>query len=80
MISFNRQDRAVKLEGLGIYTPSIDLDGVSKVNHLADTALKSTLNSNGGFRGEFLNRHAIDQSSDDLIARWNVDHPDDLVG
>ena len=80
VISFNRQGRAVKLEGLGIYTPSIDLDGVIKVGHRADTALKSTLNSNGGFRGEILNRDAIGQSSADLVARWNVDHPDDLVG
>jgi len=79
VISFNRQGRAVKLEGLGIYTPSIDLDGVIKVGHRADTAVKSALNSSGDFRGEILNRDAIGQSSDDLIARWNTDHPNDLV-
>lgn len=80
MISFNRQGRVVKLEGLGIYTPSIDLDGVIKVSHRADMALKSTLSQTDSFRGEILNRDAIGQSSADLVARWNVDHPDDLVG
>ena len=80
LISFNRQGRAVKLEGLGTYTPAIGLDGVIKIGHRADTALKSALNQSGAFRGEILNRETIGQTHDDLIARWNGAHPDDLVG
>jgi hypothetical protein len=80
VIAFNRQGRAVKLEGLGTYTPSIDLEGVLKVSHRADTALRAGLNSPGAFRGEILNREVIGQTSDDLVARWNEAHPDDLVG
>jgi len=79
VISFNRQGRAVKLEGLGIYTPVIDLDGVLKVSHRADTALRAGINSPGAFRGEILNREVVGQSSDDLVSRWNVEHPEDQV-
>ena len=79
VIAFNRQGRAVKLEGLGIYTPSLDLDGVVKVSHRADTAVGAALNQSGAFRGEILNRESIGQASDDLVARWNTEHPDDPV-
>ena len=34
-------------------------DGMIKISHRADTALKSALNQSGGFRGEILNRETI---------------------
>ncbi len=79
VISFNRQGRAVKLEGLGTYSPTVDLAGVFSVGHRADNALKNALNAGDGFRGEILNRENIGQTGDDLAARWNTEHPDDPV-
>jgi nucleoid DNA-binding protein len=76
---FNLQGQPVKLEGLGIYTPSIDLDGTLKVSHRADKELTNRLNMPGAFRGEITNRDSIGQSSDDLVARWNTNNPGDPV-
>lgn len=78
-IFFNRQGRAVKLEGLGIYSPSIDLSGKVKIGHRADNALTKALNNGGAFRGEIVNRENIGKSSSDLAALWNAAHPDDPI-
>lgn len=69
VISFNRQGRAVKLEGLGTYTPAIGLDGVISVGHRADTAVKSAVNQAGAFRGEILNREVIPSTGSGQAAR-----------
>ncbi len=79
VIAFNRQGRPVKLEGLGIYSPSIDLAGALKVGHRADTALTKALNTGAAYRGEVENRENIGKSSDDLLALWSAQHPDDPV-
>ncbi len=76
---FNLQGQAVKLDGLGTYTPTIDLDGSINVGHRADIELKNRLATPGAFRGTITNRDTIGQSGDDLVARWNQEHPDDPV-
>lgn len=79
VIFFNQQGRAVQLEGLGTYSPSIDLAGMIKVSHRADVALKSALNAQGSFKGDVINRGNIGKTGDDLVAMWNTDNPDDAV-
>lgn len=76
---FTRQGRAVKLEGLGTYAPTVDLDGNFKISHRADIALKNALNVKGAFNGEIENRENIGKTSDELVDMWNTDHTDDLV-
>lgn len=76
---FNRQGRGVKLEGLGTYTPTINLDGTFGIGHRADMNIKNRLNAPGEFRGEIENRENIGKSSDELVAMWNAEHPDDPV-
>lgn len=78
VVFFNRQGRAVKLEGLGTYTPSIDLEGQIKVGHRADNHLKRELND-GDFRGDIERRENVGKTSDDLVTMWNDDNPDDPV-
>lgn len=78
-IFFNQQGRAVKFEGLGTYSPSIDLEGTIKVSHRADVALKSALNAQGSFMGDIINRENIGKTSDDLVTMWNADNPGDPV-
>ena len=56
MISFNLQGQPVQLEGLGTYTPTIDLDGTVGVGHRADMEIKKHLNIPGEFKGEIENR------------------------
>jgi hypothetical protein len=79
VLFYNLQGRAVKLEGLGTYTPVIQLDGDFKVGHRADVALKKGLNAPGEFRGDIENSENIGKTGDDLVAMWNEDHPDDPV-
>lgn len=52
VIFFNFRGQPVKLEGLGTYTPTIDLDGTIGVGHWADMEIKNRLNAPGEFRGE----------------------------
>ena len=78
-IFFNKQGRAIKLEGLGTYTPSIDLSGKMKVGHRADTALNKGLNAPGAFLGEILNRENIGKTGDEPAAMWDADNPGDPV-
>ena len=59
LVFFNLRGRPVKLEGLGTYTPTIDLDGVIKVGHRADVGLKKRLNAPGEFCGEIENKGNI---------------------
>ncbi len=79
VVFFNLQGRAVKLEGLGTYTPTIQLDGDFGVGHRADKEIKNSLNTPGEFRGEIENRANIGKTSDELVAMWNEEHPDDPV-
>ena len=79
VLFYNLQGRAVKLEGLGTYTPIIQLDGDFKVGHRADVALKKGLNAPGEFRGDIENSENIGKTGDELVAMWNEDHSDDPV-
>jgi hypothetical protein len=79
VLFYNLQGRAVKVEGLGTYTPIVQLDGDFKVGHRADVALKKGLNAPGEFRGEIENRENIGKTGDELVAMWNEEHPDDPV-
>ncbi len=65
--------------GIAIYTPSIDLDGSLEVKVKVDKRVLGALNTDGKFRGHITNAENIGKSSDELMARWNEEHPDDPV-
>lgn len=79
IIEFNRAGRAVKVEGLGTFSPSIDLDGTLSIIFRPDPALNHGINIPGIFTGTIINREYIGQTSDDLVAQWNKDHPEDPI-
>jgi len=79
VVFFNLRGQPVQLEGLGTYTPTIDLGGEIGIGHRADTYIKEHLNASGAFKGEIERRENIGKSGDDLVAKWNADHPDDPV-
>jgi nucleoid DNA-binding protein len=76
---FNKAGRPVKLEGLGIFSPGIDKDGILRVNHRPDKELTIELNAKGAFEGDIKNKDMIGKSSDDFIVRWNEEHPNDKI-
>jgi len=79
IIEFNRAGRAVKVDGLGTFSPSIDLDGTLSISFRPDPALNYGINVPGTFSGTILNRENIGKSSDDLVAQWNQDHPENPI-
>ncbi len=79
VIEYCRAGRAVKIEGLGIWTPTIALDGTLDIQYRPDPVFSYQLNIPGIFTGTISNRENIGKTSDELIQRWNTDHPDDLV-
>lgn len=79
IIQENQSGRAVKIEGLGTWTPNVGLDGSFDIQYRADTALTRGLNTPGSFTGTIKNREHIGKSAGDLVALWNSDHPEDQV-
>jgi hypothetical protein len=77
VLNFSRAGRAVRLEGLGTFSPGIELDGRIIINHRPDLVLVHTLNAPGIFEGEIIHRENIGKKLDDLVALWNEDHPTD---
>jgi hypothetical protein len=71
--------RAVKVEGLGTWTPTIGLDGTLKIQYRPDPAFVYQINMPGVFTGTILNREYIGKTGDELVALWNEDNPEDLV-
>lgn len=79
VIYFGLDGRSVKLEYLGVYTPKIALNGKLSIAHRLNNSLKRRLNDEGKFKGDVINNDMVGKSVDDLIARWNEEHPDDPV-
>jgi hypothetical protein len=79
IIFFNRSGRPVRIEGLGSYTPDIDLDGSFVSLYRADTTLKDRLNARNFFSGTIQRRENVGKTVAELVAMWNRDHPDDPV-
>jgi hypothetical protein len=65
--------------GIAIYTPFIDLNGDYSVKVKVDKRVLRALNTTGAFRGKLVNAQYIGESSEKLVALWNVDHPDDPI-
>ena len=79
IVEYHRSGRAVKIEGLGTWTPNMALDGEMDVQYRTDTALLSGVNTAGLFTGDVVNRENIGKSGDELVALWNELHPEDPV-
>lgn len=71
--------RAVKVDSLGTFTPRIALDGSFSISHLPDMELKNEMGKPNWFEGEIKNKDMIGKSVEDLVARWNEEHPDDPI-
>jgi nucleoid DNA-binding protein len=76
---YNKRGMAVKIEDLGTYTPTIGLNGSFNVSHRLDKAIKNVLNTPDAFSGDIVNRENIGKTPEELIAKWNEEHPEDPV-
>jgi hypothetical protein len=78
LIGMLREGRPVDT-GLGIFTPSIDLNGQISVKVRVKAEVLRALNETGAFRGVVANAEYIGQPFSALIEQWNANHPDDPV-
>jgi hypothetical protein len=74
IIEFNRTGRAVKVEGLGTFSPSIDLAGEITISFRADPAFAAGLNIPGIFTGKIINKENIGKSSAELIVKYQAEN------
>jgi nucleoid DNA-binding protein len=76
---FASQGTPVRIPGLGIYTPSIRLNGKIHIGHRPDRNLHDQVNAKGTIHMRLKNATNTGLNSDQLIEMWNVEHPDDPV-
>ena len=75
----HRIGQAVKIEGLGTFTPTIHVDGSLDILFRPDPDMLRQLNDRTKFYAKILNKANVGKSADELVAQWNEEHPDDLV-
>ncbi len=80
MLFFALHGMPVYLSGLGAFTPGISLDGRFKLTYRPARRMVEQLNLPRAFRGTVSNPENIGASLDELIARWNAEHPEDPIG
>jgi HU domain fused to wHTH, Ig, or Glycine-rich motif len=79
IIEICRSGRALKVEEMGIFTPSIDLEGKLTLSFRPDVVFADGLNMPGTFSGTILNRENIGMTTAELVQMWNDRHPEDQV-
>jgi hypothetical protein len=77
ILYFHGQGIPVRLEGLGIFTPSIDRNGTIRHGYRADAALKKRSNAEGAYKGRIINKECIGLDNAGYKALWDADHPGD---
>lgn len=79
VIFFAREGQSVYVEGLGTYTPTIDLSGKINIGHRAAPKLKNALLAPGTFKGRVVNGENIGKTGEELVNLWDSQNPDDKV-
>jgi hypothetical protein len=79
IIEICRSGRAVKIEGLGTWTPKLSLDGTLSIQYRPDAALVKALKVPGTFTGRLVHKENIGKTGDELVAQWNEDYSDNTA-
>lgn len=78
LLFFNLDGRAVRIEGLGRFSPKIGLDGTITYTVAPDTNVLSRMTTKL-YKGPIANREHIGKTPEELIVIWNELHPEDPV-
>lgn len=79
ILKAHRTGQAVKIDGLGTFTPTIRLDGSLDILFRPDPDMLRQLNDRGKFYAKILNKANIGKLAEELVVQWNQEHPDDPV-
>lgn len=77
ILFFNRGGQAVKLPGIGIFSPGMDREGELRVNFRADVLLKRHISRREAYVGDILHRSRIGWTDAQYKEFWDAAHPDD---
>jgi hypothetical protein len=77
ILFFNQFGSAVKLPGIGTFTPTVGSDGRIRVSLREAPELRNALNAEGAFRGEIANRSNVGTNVLGYKALWDAMFPDD---
>ena len=80
LLTAHRIGQAVKIEGLGTFSPTIRADGRFDILFRPDPRLLDQLNHTTKMSATILNKKHIGKSADELVQLWNEEHPEDKVG
>jgi nucleoid DNA-binding protein len=78
LLMAHRAGQAVKVEGLGTFTPTIRKGRVD-IAFRPDVFLRKKLSQIFRLYAPILNKEHLDKSADELVALWNQEHPEDPV-
>ena len=67
------------MDALGIFSPSIDLNGNLTISFRPDPAFANGLNTPGTFSGNIINRDNIGLTTAEIVQMWNTQNPEDQV-
>lgn len=76
---FNKLGMAVRFDGIGVFSPSIKLDGDITVQFRQNRDLRDLLGNHLKYEKEIVNRDNVGKSPNDLITLWNDENPSDPV-
>ena len=79
ILAAHHHGQAVKIEGLGTFTPTMHVDGDLDILFRPEPDMLRQLNNPTRLYAKILNKKNIGKSADQLIAQWNKEHPDDPV-
>jgi nucleoid DNA-binding protein len=79
IIFYGAKGLPVKIKGVGVFTPVVKTDGTYRIGFRLDTSISKALNVQGAFSGSVLNSANIGMTMEEMIARWNEEHPDDPI-
>jgi len=79
IILFALSGRGVKIDGLAIFKPKVNLKGEFAITVRLDSSFFADLNKRKAFEGNIENREMMGKTVQDVVAKWNENHPDDPV-
>jgi hypothetical protein len=79
ILTAHQHGQPVKVEGLGTFTPTIRMDGSLDILFRPEPSMLNKLNDRTKLYATILNKANIGKTTDDFVAKWNKEQPDNLV-
>lgn len=76
LLHFLRNGRSVRLNGIGLFRPSVGMDGARRIGYRAGSLMKRSL-ANGIFRATVRNADNAGLTVEAYKALWDAAHPED---